>query len=83
MKIESPNAQIEVHDSGIFAGVNIRPAIYGYAADLQFWGGKTYVAKKDGCPFIHILQTPGERWLQDLKDDGWIIIGELSELINK
>jgi hypothetical protein len=82
MTIESNCAQVKVEDSETFAGVNINRGLSGYAADFSFWGGKTYVAKRKDDPFVHVLQVPSERWLQDLKDDGWIIVGELSELAN-
>lgn len=83
MTIESNSCQVKVEDSETFAGVNINRAISGYAADLSFWGGETYVAKRKDDPFLHVLTVPSARWLQDLKDDGWIIVGTLTELANQ
>lgn len=80
MTIESNNAQILVRDHDGSAGVNINRAISGFGADLMFWGGESYLARREGEPFVHVLIVPGERWLQDLKDDGWKIVGKLSEL---
>lgn len=80
MKIESNSAQIIVEDSDAFAGVNINRVIGGFASDLCFWGGETYVAKREGDLFLHLLTVPSIRWLEDLKNEGWIIIGTLTDL---
>lgn len=82
MTIESNSAQINVKDSLSFAGVNINRALSGFASDLSFWGGEHYVARIKDDPFVHVLTVPSARWLQDLKDEGWEILGTLSELAN-
>lgn len=81
MTIESSNAQIRVEDSQAHAGVNVNRTASGYGADLSFWGGENYLAKRKDDPFMHVLVVPSARWLQDLKDEGWEIIGRLSDLL--
>ncbi len=80
MTIESNSCQILVRDSAGQAGVNVNRAASGYVADLYFWGGTAYLATRADDPFIHVLVAPSERWLQDLRDESWIIVGTLKDL---
>jgi hypothetical protein len=79
MKVESTGAQINVRDNDSFAGVNINPALSGYAADMMFWGGAAYLCRRKDDSFLRVLVVPGEKWLQDIKDGGYEIVGALSD----
>jgi len=80
MKIETSHAKICVSDSeNKQSGVNINSRLSGYAADMAFWAD-AYLAKRKDSPFMHVILIPSKRWLKDLEDDGYEIIGLLSEL---
>jgi hypothetical protein len=82
MKIESNSAQINVRDNDSQGGVNINHALSGYAADMYFWGGAAYLCKRKDDPFLHVLMAPSAKWLQDVRDEGYEVIGLLSDLAN-
>ena len=82
MDIISSNAQVLVKDNQGSTGVNINSRIHGYVADLYFWGSSTYLAlRKDGG--IHILIAPSDEWQEEIKEEGFVIIGKLSDLVKK
>lgn len=78
MKVESSSAQINVCDNDSFAGVNINPALSGYAADIMFWGGAAYLCRRKDDSFLRVVMVPGEKWLQDIKDAGYEVVGSVS-----
>lgn len=78
MKVESSSAQINVCDSDSFAGVNINPVLSGYAADIMFWGGAAYLCRRKDDSFLRVVMVPGEKWLQDIKDAGYEVVGSVS-----
>ena len=82
MKIESSSAQINVSDNDSSGGVNINNTLSGYAADMYFWGGAAYLCKRKDDPFLRVVMVPSAKWLQDVKDDGYEVIGLLSDLAN-
>lgn len=80
MKLESTSAQITVSDSVSNAGGNIQNRMFGYACDISFYDGAVYLCRRQGDPFVHIVLVPGERWKQDLIDEGYEIIAKLPTL---
>ena len=83
MDIISSHAQVIVKDNRGSCGVNIRSAMTGYAAVLNFWGQSTYLARVKGYNELHILILPSDEWKNDAKEEGFEIIGKLSDLVEK
>ena len=81
MDIISSHAQVIVKDSKGSSGVNIRSAMTGYAAVLNFWGQSTYLARVKGYNDLHILILPSDEWINDAKEEGFEIIGRLLDLV--
>ena len=82
MDIISSHAQVLVKDNKGSTGVNIDSLIHGYVADLYFWGSSSYLARrKDGG--VHILIAPSDEWEEEIKEEGFVIIGKLSDLVKK
>lgn len=80
MTIETNSAQINVRDNTTTAGVNINSAIGGYGADLSFWGGVAYLCRRKDDPFLRVVLVPSEKWAQDMRDEGYEIIGALGNI---
>lgn len=83
MKIGTSDAYITVEDSVGSGGANVTGRIHGYVADLHFWGSAIYVARRRNESDLHIIIAPSEHWMQSLADEGFEIIGKLSDLIKK
>ena len=82
MKIETTHVQIKVKDSDGAAGANIKRRAFGYVADINVWGKSVYVARRKGDDLLHILIAPSERWTEDIKAEGFQILGKLSDFPN-
>ncbi len=81
MTIESNSAQVNVKDNDSRGGVNINQTLGGYAADMMFWGGPVYLCRRKDDAFLRMVMVPSEKWLQDIKDDGYKVIGEIRDLL--
>ena len=82
MEITTHSAQIKVSDSRGSCGTNINRLCSGYVADLQLWGDAVYLARRTGEGALHILIAPAANWKDDIRDEGFEIIGKLSRLAN-
>jgi hypothetical protein len=83
LKITSYSSQVEVSDCESFGGVNINPCAFSCVADLNFWGQAIYVAKRPGDHLPHILIAPSEKWVSDIRKEGFEIVGKLFDLIDQ
>jgi hypothetical protein len=81
MNIISSEAQVIVKDSKGSSGVNIWSALSGHAAVLNFWGQDAYLARLKGHNDLKILILPNDEWENDVKAEGFEIIGRLSDLV--
>jgi hypothetical protein len=50
---------------------------------LNFWGHGAYLARVKGYNDLHILILPSDEWENDAKEQGFEIIGKLSDLVKK
>ena len=82
MDIITSHAQIIAKDSEKSCGANINSRVSGYVADLYFWGGAVYVARRIGESGLHLMIAPSDRWRGDIEAEGFEIIGKLSDLAN-
>jgi hypothetical protein len=82
MEITTYSAQIRADDSQGSCGANINRICSAYVADLHFWGKAVYAATLPGDTTIHILIAPSEEWKKDIEDEGFTIIGKLSDIAN-
>ncbi len=58
------------------AAMTIHPCINDFGISIAMLCGDFYIAKRHGA--MHIIAIPSERWLQDLKDDGFEIVQSLN-----
>lgn len=82
MDIISSHSQVLVKDNKGSSGVNINSLIHGYVADLYFWGSSAYLARRKDSG-IHILIAPNDEWEEEIKEEGFVIIGKLSDIFKK
>ena len=82
MNIATSYAQIIVKDSDGLCGANISSIASGYVSDLYFWGKTVYVARRTGESLLHIIIAPSDCWMDDIKAEGFEVIGKLSDLVN-
>ena len=83
MDIISSHAQVLVKDNKGSSGVNIHSTLSGHVAVLNFWGQDAYLARGKGYSDLHILILPNDEWENDVKAEGFEIIGRLSDLVKK
>jgi hypothetical protein len=83
MEITTHSAQIRAYDNQGSCGANINRRCSSYVADLHFWGKSVYAATLPGDTAIHILIAPSEEWKKDIEDEGFTIIGKLSDIANE
>jgi hypothetical protein len=82
MEITTHSAQIRVSDSEGSSGTNLHRRCSGYVADLQTWGDSIYLARRPGESGLHILIAPSAKWKDDIRAEGFEIVGKLSRLAN-
>ena len=79
MKVTSHSARIEGaapnKEQAVF--MDTVDCIHGYGVGVCIYPEWFYtvIAKKDGRTAV--ISTPTDRWVQDLRDDGWTILQEL------
>jgi hypothetical protein len=82
MEITTYSAQVKVQDRDGSCGVNINRSKNCYMANLQFWGDAVYLARRAGESGVHIIIVPSAKWKEDIRAEGFEIIGKLSRLAN-
>lgn len=82
MEITTHSANIKVSDSEGSCGANINQRSSGYVAEIHFWGNAVYLASRKGDAGLRVLIAPREDWKGDLEEDGFEIIGKLSDIAN-
>ena len=58
------------------AAMNVHPCINHFGISIAMLCGEFYLARRHGA--LHVVAIPSERWLQDLKDDGFEIVQSLN-----
>jgi len=86
MNITSTGAQVEVRDNTDSTYINIHRCVNGYGA--EFWAHKSapiYLVRKVGedDTWMRLVMVPSDKWLGDMRDAGYEIVGKLSDLLGK
>lgn len=78
MKISSSSAQIETDLDTEYrhAAMSVYPCMNHFGVSIAMLCGRFYLARKDGGTFV--VAIPSERWLKDLKDDGYEVVQSLN-----
>lgn len=79
MNISSSDAQIRIETSSNTTGANIKQTLTGYGAEIECWGGVTYLCKLDGSPFPILVMAPGPEWYEEVRNK-YHVIANLNEL---
>lgn len=78
MKILSRTCAIEtdLDTESRYAAMTVHPCVNGFGVGMAMLCGEFYLCRKNGGMFI--VAIPSERWLQDMKDDGFEIVESLT-----
>lgn len=58
------------------AAMSVCPCVNHYGVSIAMLCGEFYLARRHSA--LHIVAIPSERWIKDLKDDGFEIIQSLN-----
>jgi len=79
MKVESGSAVIQCERTGDDIGIHafVSQVLSGYGASILINYGAAYLCRKEGYGVIVVI-IPSERWIDDLKGEGFEIVQKLS-----